>query len=165
MQFSITVNKTFMEDIKTVCREFDKQKKIRQEQAAERMGVRSPRRPKSDNSELSDVPDYVFDDEDNNELKGAAPERLLYSDTIEEKDQLWIYFTLIGGGDSYAITGSNRMLTFYSLKIAQSGGGSVRPAKIKDVTLASQPFRLAVDPFQVLVSTCLYGSQEGVDLP
>jgi hypothetical protein len=99
----------------------------------------------------------------NNELKGAVPERLLYGDMMEEKDQLWIYFTLIGGEDSYATTGNNCMLSFYSLKSAQSGGASTRPAKIKDVALASQPFKLAADNFQVLVSARMCGSQKGVD--
>jgi hypothetical protein len=64
MQFGITINTSFMEDLKTACREFNERERIRQERAAERMGVQSPRNPKSDSSQLSDVPEDVFDDED-----------------------------------------------------------------------------------------------------
>lgn len=96
----------------------------------------------------------------NNELMGAAPERLLYGDMMDEKDQLWIYFTLIGGGDGYAVTGSNRMLDFYALKAAQNGGASVRPSKIKELALASRPFKLAENNFQVLVSKYRPGSEQ-----
>jgi hypothetical protein len=87
-----------------------------------------------------------------NELPGAAPDRLLYGDMMEEKDQLWVYFTLLGGGQNYnKETGGNRMLSFYTLKAAQNGGAPIRAALVQDLALASSPFKQARDGFQIMV--------------
>jgi hypothetical protein len=87
------------------------------------------------------------------ELKGAARHRLLYGDMMEEKDQLWIYFTLLGRGDNYnSKTGGNRMIMFYKLKSAQAGGPSIRPNNVQGLAQASQPFKYAKTYYQVMVS-------------
>jgi hypothetical protein len=87
-----------------------------------------------------------------NELPGAAPDRLLYGDMMEEKDQLWVYFTLLGGGQNYnRETGGNRMLSFYTLKAAQNGGAPIRVSKIQELALSSSTFKQARDIFQIMV--------------
>lgn len=87
-----------------------------------------------------------------NELQGAAADRLLFGDMMEEKDQLWIYFTLLGGGRNYnKETGSNRMISFHTLKGAQNGDVPVRANKVQDVALASAPFKFASNSAQVIV--------------
>lgn len=92
------------------------------------------------------------------ELEGAFAERLLYGDMMNEKDQLWIYFTLIGGGDNYnKETGRNRMITFSTLRNAQNGGPMIRPANVQDLALASLPFKQARNQFQVMVRFHGYG--------
>ena len=99
-----------------------------------------------------------------NELPGAAPDRLLYGDMMEEKDQLWCYFTLLGGGDNYnQHTGGNRMLSFYTLKGAQSGGPSFHPGQIKTNALASQPFKLARGQWEIEAIAKYFFIKRGVD--
>jgi hypothetical protein len=89
------------------------------------------------------------------ELHGAADHRLLYGDMKEEKDQLWIYFTLLGGGQTYnKVTGGNRMITFHTLKGAQNGAAPIRAQAVRNVALASGPFRMVRDWYQVMVSDC-----------
>jgi hypothetical protein len=86
------------------------------------------------------------------ELNGAADHRLLYGDMMEEKDQLWVYFTLLGGGQNYnKATRGNRMISFYTFKGAQNGETPIRPAAVRDVALASGPFKMARDGFQIMV--------------
>jgi len=88
------------------------------------------------------------------ELSGAAPERLLYGDMMEEKDQIWIYFTLTGGGDNYnKETSSNRMISFYKLKNAQKRDITLNPKRVQELALASQPFKQARDHWQIMVSS------------
>lgn len=75
-----------------------------------------------------------------NQLQGPAPDRLLYGDMIEQKDQIWIYFTLLGGGRNYnKETGGNSMISFHTMKGIQNGDAGVRPSKVQD---AAQPSAL-----------------------
>lgn len=91
-----------------------------------------------------------------NELPGAYAERILYGDMKDEKDQLWIFFTLLGGGQNFnKETGGNRMITFQSLKGAQNDDAPVRANKFETVGLASAPFKFASDAQQVVVSNRL----------
>jgi hypothetical protein len=87
------------------------------------------------------------------ELKGAAPERLLYGGMMEEKHQLWVYFTLLGGTKSINKDGSNQMLSFQTLKGARNGVAPIRLQSVQKVALASAPFKLARNGYQVLVSS------------
>jgi hypothetical protein len=88
------------------------------------------------------------------ELPGAAPERILYGDMMEEKDQLWIYWTLLGGANynNKGPHGSAKMITFQTLKGAQNGDAPIRPQNVQKIALASAPFKLAGDAFQIMVS-------------
>jgi hypothetical protein len=98
------------------------------------------------------------------ELPGAAPDRLLYGDMMEEKDQLWCYFTLLGGGDNYnQNTGGNRMISFYTLKGAQSGGSPFHSGQIKASALASQPFKLARGQREIAAIAKYFFIKRGVD--
>jgi hypothetical protein len=98
------------------------------------------------------------------ELRGAAPDRLLYGDMLEGDDQLWCYFTLLGGGDNYSKqTGSNRMVCFYTLKGAQIGDSPVHPGQIKNCALASQPFKNARGQWEVLAIAKYFFIKHGVD--
>ncbi|KAH7074489.1 hypothetical protein BKA63DRAFT_595992 [Paraphoma chrysanthemicola] len=98
------------------------------------------------------------------ELPGAHPDRLLYSDMMEEKDQLWIYFTLLGGGQTYnKETGSNKMLSFFTLHAAKNGGAPLRPSRVQDSALASAPFKMARDGFQVMAIAKYFFIKRGVD--
>lgn len=92
------------------------------------------------------------------ELQGAASERLLYGDMMEEKDQLWVYFTMLGGCQDHNKDGGNRMLTFYTLKGARHGEAPIRLNNIQKVALASAPFKLVRNGFQILVSSNRVGN-------
>ncbi|KAH7087471.1 hypothetical protein FB567DRAFT_628429 [Paraphoma chrysanthemicola] len=98
------------------------------------------------------------------ELPGAFPDRLLYGDMMEEKDQLWIYFTLLGGGQTYnKQTGSNRMLSFFTLHAAKNGGAPLRPSRVQDAAIASAPFKMARDGFQIISIAKYFFIKRGVD--
>lgn len=88
------------------------------------------------------------------ELPGAGPERILYGDMMEEKDQLWIYWTLLGGlhHTNKGAHGSARMISFQTLKGAQNGDVPIRPQNVQKIALASAPFKLAGDASQITVS-------------
>ncbi|KAF1915652.1 hypothetical protein BDU57DRAFT_499918 [Ampelomyces quisqualis] len=98
------------------------------------------------------------------ELLGAADHRLLYGDMVDEKDQLWVYFTLVGGGQNYnKATGGTRMITFQTLKGAQNGEAPIRPQAVRDVALASGPFKMARDGFQIMAIAKYFFIKHGVD--
>ncbi|KAF2819210.1 hypothetical protein CC86DRAFT_472346 [Ophiobolus disseminans] len=96
------------------------------------------------------------------ELDGAFSERLLYGDMMNEKNQLWIYFTLVGGGENMA-TGRSRMITFSTLKNAQNKGPILRAASVQDSALASLPFKQARNQFQVMAIAKYFFVKHGVD--
>ncbi|KAL1793675.1 hypothetical protein ACET3X_008657 [Alternaria dauci] len=75
------------------------------------------------------------------EIPEAAPERLLYGDMLEGKDQLWIYFTL----NSYTKRKSDyaSMLTFQTIKGAAHHEASVRPGTVQAIARASLVFKYA----------------------
>ncbi|KAH7378461.1 hypothetical protein DE146DRAFT_731056 [Phaeosphaeria sp. MPI-PUGE-AT-0046c] len=99
-----------------------------------------------------------------NELPGAAADRILYGDMIDEKDQLWIYFTLLGGVQKYnKVKGGNRMITLNSLKGVQNGDAPVRPNMVQKVALASAPFKFASNAQQVMAIAKYYFIKCGVD--
>jgi hypothetical protein len=99
-----------------------------------------------------------------NEIKGAGPFRLLYGDMMEEKDQLWIYFTLKGGGHNYnKNSGGTRMIMFYTLKGAQEGTGPYHPHLVKTGALASQPFKLARGQWEIMAIAKYFFIKRGVD--
>jgi hypothetical protein len=87
-------------------------------------------------------------------LPGVASHRLLYGDLMDEKDQLRIYFTLLGGGDhNYnKETGGTRMIKFHTLKGAQIGEKPVHPMEVQKAALAARPFKLARNTWHVMVS-------------
>lgn len=90
-----------------------------------------------------------------NELEQAAADRILYGDMMEEKDQLWIYFTLHHKG--------NQMISFYTLKGAQQGEPPIRPYKVKEIALASWPFKHARDHFQIMAIAKYFFIRRGID--
>jgi hypothetical protein len=86
------------------------------------------------------------------ELIGAASHRLLYGDMMDEKDQMWIYFTMLGGGHNYNhTTGGSRMISFHTLKGAQNGSEPMHPKDVQKAALPAGPFKLARNHFQVMV--------------
>ncbi|KAH3940584.1 hypothetical protein HBH70_025820 [Parastagonospora nodorum] len=99
------------------------------------------------------------------ELPGAAPERILYGDMMEEKDQLWIYWTLLGGANytNKGPHGSAKMITFQTLKGAQNGDAPIRPQNVQKIALASAPFKLAGDAFQIMAIAAYFFVRRGVD--
>jgi hypothetical protein len=86
------------------------------------------------------------------ELYGAASHRLLYGDMMEEKNQIWIYFTMLGGGHNYCKgTGGTRMISFHTLKGAQNGSEAMHPKDVQKAALAAGAFKLAQNHLQVVV--------------
>lgn len=90
------------------------------------------------------------------ELEQAAADRILYGDMMEEKDQLWIYFTLHQKG--------KQMISFYTLKAAQQGQAPIRPCKVKEIALASWPFKHARDHFQIMAIAKYFFIRRGIDV-
>jgi hypothetical protein len=79
-------------------------------------------------------------------------DRLLYGDMMDEKDQMWIYFTMLGGGHNYNhTTGGSRMISFHTLKGAQNGSEPMHPKDVQKAALPAGPFKLARNHFQVMV--------------
>lgn len=77
---------------------------------------------------------------------------MLYGDLMEEKDQLWVYFTMLVGGSSYnKETYGNRMLSFHTLKGAQNGETPERGNKVQNPALPSAPFKFTSNTAQVIV--------------
>jgi hypothetical protein len=74
---------------------------------------------------------------------------------MDEKDQLWAYFTLLGGSSGHNCikdTGGTRMITFYTIKGAQNGEKPVSPMEVQKAALAAAPFKLARNHWHVMVS-------------
>jgi hypothetical protein len=87
-----------------------------------------------------------------NELYGAASHRLLYDDMMNKKDQIWIYFTMLGGGQNYNnTTGGTHMISFHTLKGAQNGTEPMHPKDVQNAALAAGPFKVARNHFHVSV--------------
>ncbi|KAF2024453.1 hypothetical protein EK21DRAFT_117771 [Setomelanomma holmii] len=118
------------------------------------------------------------------EIPGAFGDRLLYGDMMDEKGELWVYFTHLGGAqNSIKQTGVTRMITFYQsaqqasdrqidyqirtitdqIVAAQNGGAPVRIQKVKDAALASTPWKQARDGFHILALAKYYFIKRGVD--
>jgi hypothetical protein len=72
---------------------------------------------------------------------------------IEEKDQLWVYFTMLGGAQVLNKDGSSRMLSFHTLEGARNDEAPIRLQNVHTVALASAPFKLARNGYQALVSS------------
>lgn len=98
------------------------------------------------------------------EVNDAAPYRILYGDMMEEKDQLWVYFTLLkADARKNAGPDSNRMISFYTLKGAKAGENPVRPAKIKEVALPSAPFKHAANHYIIMSIAKYFFIRRGID--
>ena len=89
------------------------------------------------------------------ELDQAGPERLLYGDMLEEKGELWIYYTLHRK--------SSQMLTFYTLRGAEQDLAPIRPSQISRVAIPSLPFRHARDHFQIMAIAKYFFIRRGID--
>ena len=96
-----------------------------------------------------------------NEIPEAAPERLLYGDMLEKKDQLWIYFTL----NSHHKQRSNyaSMLTFQTIEGAAHHEASVRPGTVQKVAQASKVFKHAQGYQAVEAVAKYFFIQKGID--
>ena len=95
------------------------------------------------------------------EILEPAPERILYSDMMEAKGQLWIYFTL-----NYNVPRSNpdyRMITFNTIERARNSDDGVRPTDVKDIALAAWPFKHAKDPHAIIAIARYFFIRTSID--
>ncbi|RAR01955.1 hypothetical protein DDE82_006152 [Stemphylium lycopersici] len=80
---------------------------------------------------------------------------------MEAKGQLWIYFTL-----NHNPPRSNpeyRMITFNTLERARNSDVDIRLTAIKDMALASWPFKHARDPYAIIAVAKYFFIRRGID--
>jgi hypothetical protein len=101
--------------------------------------------------------------EPQNEIAEAAPERLLYGDMLESKGQLWVYWTL----NYHKKQKSNRdyrMVTFQTIEGAKNHKAGVRPGLVREVALASWPFKYAEDQYALAAIAKYFFVRRGIDM-
>jgi hypothetical protein len=101
--------------------------------------------------------------EPQNEIAEAAPERLLYGDMLESKGQLWVYWTL----NYHKKQKSNRdyrMVTFQTIEGAKNHEAGVRPGSVREVALASWPFKYAKDQYALAAIAKYFFVRRGIDM-
>jgi hypothetical protein len=94
------------------------------------------------------------------ELAGAGPDRILYGDMMDGKDELWIYFTLRRGNSGHDAT---KMVSFYTLKGARSGRDHIRADRVLKVALPSLPFKHARNHYAVMAIAKYFFIRHGID--